>query len=142
MATLTYKKIVLKGDPLVNEDSAAAAAITPGHLVELTSSGTVQKNSDDAANVAFAVALEQDELSRDISDAYATGDTVKVGVFSPGMHAYCFIPSGQNVAIGDYLTGDTGGRLTKGSVSASVRIARALDAVNAVADTRIRVEVV
>jgi hypothetical protein len=139
---MARRKIVLKGDPIVNEDDAALEAITPGHLIEITSTG-VQKNTDDAANVAAAFALERDELGKDIDVAYAIGDVVKVATFKPGERAYAFLASGQNVAKGAYLTGTTTGLLTAGSVSASVRLARALEAVNSTNDaTRIRVEIV
>jgi len=160
---MARKKIVLLGDPIINEEEVALEALVPGHLLELTATG-VQKNTDDAANVAVAVALERDELGKEIGPTgtglgqtgaagpagaaeYAIGDTVKVGTFAPGMRAYMFLASGQNVAKGAYLTGTTTGLLTATGVTASVRLARALEAVNAsgsapVAGTRIRVEIV
>lgn len=138
--------IALKGDPIINEEDKALEALTPGHLVELTSTG-VQKNTDDAANVAAAFALERDEIGKGIDVAYAINDYVKVGVFRPGSHVYAFLASGQNVAKGAYLTGTTTGLFTATGVTASVRIARALEAVNTsgsapVAGTRIRIEIV
>ena len=137
--------IVLKGCPEVNEEKVALAAIIPGHLVEYTSSG-VQLQTDDAANVSPMFAMERDELGDDIDEAYAIGDVVKVAHCAPGNRVYAFVASGQNVAEGDYLTGTTAGLLTKTSVAAGVRLARALEAVNTtgsapVAGTRIRVEV-
>jgi len=142
---MARRVIALMGTPITTEDMVAAAAITPGHLVERTSTGTVQKQTDDAANVAPMFALERDEMGKDIDTAYAAGDTVKVGNFAAGQRVYAFIPSGQNVTNGDYLTTDTGGRLTKTSVSATVRIAMALESVNNTAgpsDARIRVQIV
>lgn len=134
--------IALLGCPEVDEQESALEALTPGHLLELTSTG-VQKNTDDAANVAAAFALERDELGKDIDQPYAIGDKVKVGVFHKGQRVNAFLASGQNVAKGAYLTGTTTGLLTATGVTASLRTARALDAVNSVADTtRIRVEIV
>jgi len=127
--------------PVVNEEESALAAITPGHLLELTSTG-VQRNTDDAANVAPNFALERDELGNDIDVAYAVGDKVKVGAFHPGQRVYAWLASGQNVAKGAYLTSNTTGLLTATGVTATVRMARALEAVNASADARIRVEIV
>jgi hypothetical protein len=143
---MARRKIVLKGDPIVNEDDVALEAITPGHLLMIVPTG-VQKNTDDAANVAAAFALERDEMGKDIDVAYAIGDVVKVATFKPGEHVYAFLASGVNVAKGDYLTGTTDGLLTNGSVAAGIRLARALEAVNTtalapVAGTRIRVEIV
>jgi hypothetical protein len=139
---MARRKINLLGDPQVDEQESALEVLLPGHLVELTATG-VQKNTDDAANVAAAFALERDELGKDIDQAYAIGDKVKVGTFKPGDRVYPFLASGQNVVKGAYLTGNTTGLLTAASVSASVRLARALESVNSVADTtRIRVEIV
>lgn len=141
---MARKVITLKGDPIVSEEFTADEALTPGHLLELTATG-VKKQTDDAANVARLVALERDELGKEIGDAYASGDVVKVGSFAPGMRAYMFIPSGQNLARGGYLTSDTAGRLTATGVVAGVRIAMAVEAVNNSAgpgDARIRVEFV
>lgn len=143
---MARKVITLLGDPHVNEESAAVEALTPGHLVMLVSTG-VQKNTANAANVAAAFVLERDEMGKDIDDAYAIGDKVKVGVFKPGERVYAFLASGQNVAAGDYLTGDTAGLLTATGVTAALRLARALEAKNTsgsapVAGTRIRVEIV
>ena len=142
---MARRVIALMGTPIITEDAAAAAAITPGHLVELTSSGTVQKNTDDAANVAPDFALERDELGKDIDTAYAADDYVKVGHFCPGQRVYAWIASGANITKGAYLTGDTAGRLTATSVSATVRLAQALESVNNTAgpgDARIRVQIV
>lgn len=139
--------IALMGSlPVINEEESALEALTPGHLVELTSTG-VQKNTDDAANVAPAFVLERDELNGGIDTAYAIGDKVKVGTFRPGDRVYAFLASGQNVAKGAYLTGNTAGLLTATGVAAGVRLARALEAKDTsgsapVAGTRIRVEVV
>jgi hypothetical protein len=139
--------IALMGTPVINEEPSAIEALIPGHLVELTSTGGVQKCTDDAANVAPSFVLERDELGTGIDTAYAIGDKVKVGTFKPGDRVYAFLASGQNVAIGAYLTSNATGLLTAASVAAGVRCARALEAVNTsgsapVAGTRIRVEIV
>jgi len=142
---MARNKIVLMGDPIVTEEEIAIEAITPGHVVMHNGSTGLIKNTGNAANVAFQLALERDELGKEIDVAYAINDVVKVATFAPGMRAYPFIPSGQNVAKGAYLTTDNAGRLTTASVAAGIRVARALEAVNNSAgpgDARIRVEVV
>src|SRR5688572_6085106 len=143
---MARNKIVLNGCPMVKEEKKALEALTPGHLLEYTSTGT-QRNTDDAANVAPIFAMERDELGKGIDDAYAVDDVVKAAHCAPGDRVYAFIASGQNVAEGDYLTGTTAGLLTKTSVSATVRLAKALEACNTtgsapVAGTRCRVEIV
>ena len=68
-------------------------------------------------------------------------------LFKPGERVYAWLASGQNVSKGAYLTSNNAGLLTLASVAASVRLARALEAVDTsgsapVAGTRIRVEIV
>lgn|SRR5512143_1099199 len=143
---MARRVIALLGDPTINEDKKALEALTPGHLVELVATG-VKKNTAAAANVAAAFVLERDEAGKDIDDAYASGDYVKVGTFKPGDRVYAFLASGVNVAEGAYLTGNNAGLLTSGSVAAGIRTARALESIDTtgsapVAGTRIRVEVV
>jgi hypothetical protein len=139
---MARRKINLLGDPQIDEQEKALEVFTPGHLLMLVPTG-VQKNTAAAANVAPSFALERDELGKDIDAAYAIDDYAKVGTFKPGDRVYPFLASGQNVAKGDYLTTTATGLLTASGVTASLRIARALEAVNSVADTtRIRVEIV
>jgi len=138
--------IILKGDPIINEEATATEAIIPGHLTEYTSAGTLQKNTQ-VANQSVMVALERDELGKDIDQAYAALDVVKHAVLKPGDRFYGWLASGHNVALGDYLAPQTGGLMGKTSVSTTLRIAQALEAVNTsgsapVAGTRIRVQVV
>jgi len=144
---MARRVIALLGTPIVldgQDARAASEAITPGHLVHL-SAGAVAKNADDAANVAPNFALERDEMGKDIDVAYAVGDQVKVGAFHAGQRVNAWIASGENVTDGDYLTGDTAGRLTKTGVSATVRLAQAVESVNNTAgpgDARLRVVVI
>lgn len=142
---MARRVIALLGYPILNEEDKAAEAITPGHLLAYDSNGDLIKHNDDASNAAPMFALERDEMGKDIDTAYAVGDQVKVGTFSPGQRVYAIIASGANVAKGDYLTSDGAGRLTKTGVSATVRLAEALEDVNNSAgpsDARIRVQIV
>ena len=124
---MARRVIILRGDPIINEDEVALEAITPGHLIELTTTG-VQKNTDDAANVAPQFALERDEVGRDIDTAYAAGDVVKAATFAKGQRVYAFLASGQNVTKGAYLSGNTAGELTStGSLRRCCPRTRALE---------------
>ncbi len=143
---MARRVIVLKGDPIFTEDTDAAEAITPGHLISRGSGGTFSKNTT-AANQAIVHAVERVELGQDIDDAYAANDRVKAAHCKPGDRIYALIASGSNVAIGDYLCpSTTGGLLTKTGVTTTLRTHQALEAVDAtagaVAGTRCRVEVV
>jgi len=134
-------KIILLGPlPVINEEESALEALTPGHLIMLTSTG-VQKNTAAGVRVAMQFALERDELGQGISTAYAIGDKVKAGSCHAGHRVYAFIASGVNVAKGAYLTPDNVGLFK--AVGSDTPTARALEAVNAtVTPTRIRIEIV
>jgi hypothetical protein len=80
----TQPVTALKGQPIIDETCTAAAAISPGHLIELASATTVQKHSTAAGNAAKCFALERSEMGKSVTDAYATSDRVKMGMFRPG----------------------------------------------------------
>ena len=81
----------------------AAAAITPGMLVELTSAGKVQAHSTAGGNAQRMFAFEDELQGKGINDAYATDDKVQVWVCRPGDQVYAILPDGQNIAVGDLL---------------------------------------
>jgi len=108
-----YNTIKLKDYLHINEEYNAAAAITPGMLIELNSSGTVQKHAsiDTFAMPMFAT---EDELQgKDITDAYVTGDKVQCWIPTRGDIVYALLLDGQNVSIGDKLVSASGGYLKK-----------------------------
>lgn len=134
------RTILLLGQPVYNEDGAAAEAITPGMLVAGITSLT--KYATAAGNAPRAFAMERDEMGKGIDDDYAVGDTVKVGVFPPGSHVLALIATGQNIAAGALLeAGAVAGTLRV--FAAGVVLARALEAVNNASgvNARIRVEI-
>jgi hypothetical protein len=147
---MAKKTIALKGSPIVNEEDAALAAITPGHLLEYAAGG-VQKHSVAADNATPMFALERDELGDEIDVAYAEDDVVKVGVFHTGQRVYAFIASGQNIARGDYMESAGDGTLRVLTTDAATDdtqrvsvVAQAIEAVDNSAgpgDARIRVQV-
>ena len=99
---MASKVIALRGSPIVDEQLTAVEAITPGHLMEV-SSGQWQKHGTAAANATAIFALERDERGSEITVAYAANDEVKAGHFAPGMRVNALIASGQDLNIGDYL---------------------------------------
>lgn len=143
---MARNKILLKGSPIKDESFAAGEAITPGHLINLNSSGQWVKNTANADDVAPTFALEREEMGKEIEDAYASGDVVKAATMFGGCRVYAWLASGQNAAIGDYLTGNNAGLMTKTGVVDGVRLARAIEAVDATAadpttGARIRIEI-
>ena len=144
---MARRVITLKGHPIINEEGSASAAVTPGQFVDGVSSIAPGPSANGPGR---NIALERDERGQDIDTAYASGEAVKVGSFSPGQRAYVFLASGQNIAENAFLQhGGTG--LLIAHTSTNPRIGRALEAVNTTGDqsaatgpsfsTRIRVEI-
>lgn len=141
------KTIILKTSDggIIRKERVAAAAITPGDLIELTSADEVQRHSGAAGAAARAFAIENDLVGDGIDDDYDDGDTVQYGLFRSGEEVYALLAYGQNVAIGAKLASASAGKLQAhtGDATASL-VAIALEAVNANTDgaERIKVEVV
>jgi hypothetical protein len=134
--------IILLGQPIQNEDAAAAEAITPGMWITLNGSGLWIKHATGGGNAPLNVAMERDEMGKSVSVPYAIGDTVKAGALSSGMRFNALIPTGQNIAVGAQLESDGAGRFR--ILATGTPKVRALEAVNNAtgSDARIRVEVI
>lgn len=112
MAT-TYQTIILKNYLNIFEEYAAAAAITPGDLVELTSAGKVQRHSTADGNVLQMFAIEDALQGKGIDEDYATADVVRVWIPQRGDIVYARLADEQNVSIGDFLVSNGDGTLKK-----------------------------
>jgi len=140
--------INLKGG-IIRKEAEAAAAIMPGHLVELDSSGLAQVQSSAGGVAQRAFALENDLIGGGIDDAYADSVTVQYGVFQRGAEVYAWLDGGENVGIGDLLVPAGDGSLAAVGTDEEYAIcAIALEAVDNSAESaggaqaRITVEVV
>lgn len=141
--------IALLGEPLYNEDGVATVITKPGHLV--TGVTEIKPHDTAAGDCPRTFALERSEMGSGIdntyqtayslSSDYAVGDYVKVGSFAPGMRVLAWIASGQNITENAFL--ESAGDGTLRVFNAGVKIARALESVNCLAQTlaHIRVEV-
>jgi hypothetical protein len=95
-------RIILIGDGQ-HKENLAAATITPGNLIELTSANTVQKHSTEGG-YAEAFFAEEDALQGNtISDNYSAGDRVMGYLANKSDNIYAFIQAGQTIVIGDKL---------------------------------------
>lgn len=117
MAT-TYNTIKLKKYQDIIEEYAAASVITPGNLIELTSSGTVQNHSTEGGNALPMFALEDELQGRGIEDDYAAADKVQCWVAQPGEIVYARLLDGESVAPGDFLESSGYGTLKKHTANA------------------------
>lgn len=104
------KTIVLKGQG-TRKERIAVAAITPGHLVEITSANKVQVHSTAGGLAQKAFAVEDDLQGNTIADAYAASAMVQYNVMLPGDEVNAIIADGENIAIGDKLVSAGDGTL-------------------------------
>jgi hypothetical protein len=107
--TVKIKKYV----DIISEHTANAA-ITPGNLIEIMSTGKVRRHSTAGAPAAKLFALEDELQGKGIDQDYASGSVVQCWWAVPGEEVYALLADGQNIAIGDKLVSDGAGRLTKG----------------------------
>lgn len=143
----TPKTIVLSGGGIQLE-APAAAAITPGHLLQRTSAGKVAVHASVTAMAASLWAIENDLIGDGISDAYAADDQVRFQSLQPGSTVYALLKAGEDAAVADYLTsGGDGSLAVFDAAVGGVIVAQALEAVDndpgtGGAAVRIRVAVV
>lgn len=82
------------------EEDRAAAALSPGHLLEFTSAGKVQKHSSEGDHAERAVAVEDALQGNTLTTAYALDDLVFYHLVDPGDEAQVFLQATENVAKG------------------------------------------
>lgn len=142
---MAKRTIKLLGEPIQNEDDKAAEAIVPGMLVTYNGSGNwIKHNVAIGAGVPFRIALEREEMGKDIDVAYAINDTVKVGVFPTGARVNLLVATAAPAIVkGDALESDGAGRVRKATTGVhSQVVGTSLDALTNVSgvDARLRVE--
>jgi len=144
---MAYRKILLKGNGF-HEEAFAAAAFSPGHLVELASTGKVQKHSTAGGFAERLFAKEAPLQGRGIDTAYAQDELAFLYVGQPGDEINAFIATNQTIAVGERLisAGDGSLRSAVDSVSGvTIKevVAVALEAITTTStSTRTRVRLV
>lgn len=98
----SQKTIVVKGQG-VRFEAVANAAITPGHLVELMSTGKIKVHATAGGNCEKAFAVENDLQGETISDAYSASDIVQYNIMRPGDVVNAILKDGENASIGSLL---------------------------------------
>lgn len=97
--------ILLKGTPFREQaELASGQTITPGHLIDLDTSGDVIVHANAGQNHPGFVAVENDLAGDDIDDNYDTAaEKVQYDVAQRGKEYYMILKDGENVDIGDPL---------------------------------------
>lgn len=106
---MAYNTIKVKKYSDVIEEYLAGGAITPGHLIALTSAtaNTVVVHPTTGGNVLPMFALENELLGKTIDEAYASGEPVQCWIPGRGDEVYALLEDGQSVTKGQFL-GSTG----------------------------------
>jgi hypothetical protein len=139
VAVTTPHCILLSGNPIYAQQTQAAAAITPGHLVEIVSGGGIRRHGTADGNALTAWALENVTPDRTVATQaidtpYATGETVKWMIARPGDMIYAWVPaSASAIVAGDFLASNGDGTLHKavtGSTFLEAIVGQAVEAVN------------
>ena len=104
MATTTKNTIKVKNYSNVQEEfTATAVAITPGYLLEVTSSGTVQAHSTAGGNVFPMFAVEDDLQGNGVDDNYAVSAQIQCWIPYRGDMVYAWLKDGESVVPGNFL---------------------------------------
>lgn len=100
------------GGPAVQIEKDAAEAVTPGHLVEIDTSGDYQKHASSTgiAQPAFAVEDAQNNVGYDTDYTLAARMQIRIG--APGSTFWAWLVSGQDVNVGEKLASAGDGMLT------------------------------
>lgn len=145
-ATTYPKLIVLEGELFQNhEEYPANAALKPGHLVQVMSTGKVRKNADATIACRALFAKECGMIGRNIDTAYAADDIVGCHSAQHGHLIYAWAPAGAAAIVkGDKLKSDGTGCLIKIAASTDFVVGQAeeaLDNSGGGAEARLKVRV-
>lgn len=116
--------VMIKNYLKIRSEAVAQGTITPGDLVELISTGNVQRHSVAGGFAEKLFALEDDSQGKGIADNYVATDRVFLWEPTPGDQVYANVDAGSpTLAIGDTVSSAGNGKVTKsdlGSQSAAV----------------------
>ena len=115
---MAYRTIVVVGEG-IRKEALAAAAITPGHLVQYDSAGKLKVHATAGGFAARLFAIEDDLQGNEIGDAYSSGNQVIAEALPPGAEVYAIIANGENIAKGDILVSAGDGTLKEADTDSS-----------------------
>ena len=112
MTTTTVEQLIAMAGAGIHDEriAAAASAIKPGHLIEITTADEVQEHSTAAANAAKLIALTNLANSSDIDTAYTVGESVRFACYGSGQEVVLRLAAAATaVTIGAALESDGNG---------------------------------
>lgn len=114
LSNAAAKQVILSGDPTIYE-AVANAAFTPGHLIELMSTGKVRKHAT-AGGVRPSrwFAREKEYNGANLDTGYAANEQVVYASCRPGDRVYALVAaSAAAIVAGDVLESAGDGTLRK-----------------------------
>jgi hypothetical protein len=102
---------VLWMTPGLQKEATANAAITPGHLVELMSTGKLRVHATAGGSAQRAFALEDELQGRPITTAYTAANKAQYGIFRAGDVVNAILYNGETAIIGSFLESQGDGTL-------------------------------
>lgn len=108
---MARKTISVLGNPIIKE-YVANAAITPGHLCQLITSGKVQAHAVSGGSAQRMFALEDENKGAEIGTAYTGSNIARFGIFRPGDEVFAILKDGETAIIGSFLESGGDGTLT------------------------------
>jgi len=120
--------IILKGHG-IRKERIANATITPGHLVEVISTGKLQPHGTAGGNAQKAFAVEDDLQGKTITNDYAANDRVQYNVMERGSEVYAVLATNQTIDIGDPLESAGDGTLQKHVPANSAGVVEAVNSI-------------
>src|SRR3989304_3305694 len=99
---MSYNTIKVRKFSDIQDEKTAAAVITPGALLEITSTGAVKEHATAAGKHAFLFALEDELQGKGIDDDYVADDQVQVWVAGRGDIVNALLEDESTIAIGDF----------------------------------------
>jgi hypothetical protein len=108
--TTHYQTIDITGHGKKKEYKANAI-LSPGHLVELMSTGLIRVHATGGGAAQKMFALENSQAGGTTETAYAASDRVPVAVFSPGDEVMARLYNGETAVIGSLLESQGDGTL-------------------------------
>ncbi len=96
-------RTIVADEPIRRDEAIANAAITPGMLIELMSTGKVRAHATAGGSAVLMVAFESENEGEDVTDAYAANDQVLFGYFAAGQRVNVLLADGETAVKNSFL---------------------------------------
>ncbi len=140
------RTVTVRGTPINVSDARANVAITPGQMMEFPiargNQGFLQLHSSSGGEGQSRFALENKITGEEITDDYASGETVNYAIFRKGDVVNAILATNQVIQRGEKLMSDGLGNLTRHTGSNAVIAESSEDVTTGGSTARINAEIV